>query len=46
MNERSQTISIAEMTKLLKDHNSFPSLISKDELSALFRLVNAKLFNS
>ena len=31
-NERSQTISIAEMTKLLRDHNTFPSLISKEEL--------------
>jgi hypothetical protein len=32
MNERSQTISIAEMTKLLKEHNAFPNLITKEEL--------------
>ena len=31
-NEKSQTISLGEMTKLLKDHNVFPNLINKDEL--------------
>lgn len=46
MNNRSHTISMAEVTKLLKDHNAFPTMINKDELAALFRLVNSKLFNS
>ena len=46
MNNRSHNISMAEVTKLLKDHNAFPNLINKDELSTLFRLVNAKLFNN
>lgn len=36
-NEKSQTINVAEMTKLLKDHDCFPKLISKAELSQLFR---------
>lgn len=43
-NEKSQTISLGEMTKLLRDHNVFPNLINKDELQAIFRLVNTKLF--
>lgn len=42
-NEKSQTISLGEMTKLLKDHNTFPNLISKEELQTLFRLVNTKI---
>ena len=33
------------MTKLLKDHGTFPSLITKEELATLFRLINNKLFN-
>ena len=44
LNERSQTISLGELTKLLKDHNVFPNLINKDELQTLFRLVNMKTF--
>jgi len=32
MNEKNQTINLAEMTKLLKDHNAFPNLINKEEL--------------
>lgn len=43
-NEKSQTISLGEMTKLLKDHNTFSNLISKDELQTLFKQVNAKLY--
>ena len=43
LNERSQTISLAEVTKLLKDHNAFPNLINKDELQTLFKLVNVKI---
>ena len=46
MNERSSTISLAEVTKLLKEHNFFPNMINKDELQTLFKLVNAKLFNN
>ena len=43
-NEKSQTISLGEMTKLLKDHNTFSNLISKDELQTLFKQVNVKLY--
>lgn len=32
MNDKLQTISVAEMTKLLKDHDIFPLLINKDEI--------------
>jgi len=45
LGEKLQTINFAEMTKLLKDHGTFPSLINKDELATLFRLINSKLFN-
>ena len=38
-------MNFAEMTKLLKDHQTFPSLITKEELQALFRLINMKLCN-
>lgn len=38
-------MNVAEMTKMLKDHNTFPNLINKDELQTLFRLINTKIFN-
>lgn len=44
LNEKSQTINSAEMTKLLKDHGTFPNLINKSELQQLFRQINSKLF--
>ena len=36
----SQILSFAEITKMLKDHGTYPQLISKDELSQMVRLVN------
>lgn len=36
---------MAEVTKMLKDHNTFPSLANKQELQHLFRLINTKLFS-
>lgn len=33
-------ISLAEITKMLRDHNTFPQLLTKDELSQLIRLIN------
>lgn len=41
--EKSQTISLGEATRLLKDHNTFPGLIDKEELQSLFKLVNMSL---
>jgi len=36
---------MAELTKLLKDHNTFPKMISKEQLAALIRVVNTKICN-
>jgi hypothetical protein len=33
-------INLAEITKMLKEHNTYPLLISKDEISSLIRLIN------
>lgn len=38
-------INVAEVTKMLKDHSTFPSLINKQELTQLFRLINTKMFS-
>lgn len=38
-------MSMAEMTKLLKDHETYPQLLNKDELQQLFRLINTKVVN-
>lgn len=35
-------LSFAEITKLLKDHATYPRLINKDELSQMVRIVNQK----
>ena len=34
------------MTKLLKDHNCMPQLISKEEVTSLFKLINTKLIEN
>jgi hypothetical protein len=39
LNKTSQ-INVAEVTNILKDHNTYPTLISKDEIQALIRLIN------
>ena len=35
-------ISLPEITKMLKEHNTFPLLIKKGELSSLIRMINIK----
>lgn len=45
LKQRIQQINHAEVTKLLKEHNTFPQLISKDEVQNLLRLINAKSTN-
>lgn len=42
----SETIGQAELIKLLKDHDSLPQLISKDEVCNLMRIINVQLKNS
>jgi hypothetical protein len=45
LGEKLNTINVAEITKLLKDHGTYPTLISKEEIQHLFRLINTKLFS-
>jgi len=33
-------INLAEVTKMLKEHNTYPFLIKKDEIAALIRMIN------
>jgi hypothetical protein len=40
MKGKTSQINLAEITKILKDHNTFPTLISKDEIASLIRLIN------
>lgn len=45
MGEKAQMINLPEMTKLLKDQGMLPAYISKDDLGALFRIINIKSGN-
>jgi hypothetical protein len=40
MGKKTSQINLAEITKILKDHNTYPQLISKDEIASLIRLIN------
>ena len=40
LGKKTQQINLAEITKILKDHNTYPLLISKDEIASLIRLIN------
>lgn len=42
LNKASENITLAEIMKMCKDHNLFPSLLSKDDISQIFRFVNLK----
>jgi len=42
MKMKTQQISIPEVTKMLRDHDTYPQLVKKDELQALFKLINMK----
>lgn len=37
---KTSQISLAEITKMLRDHNTYPTLLNKDELASLLRLLN------
>lgn len=40
MGKKTSQINLAELTKMLKDHNTYPTLLSRDELASLIRLIN------
>lgn len=40
MGLKTQQINLPEVTKMLRDHDTFPQLLKKDELQQLFRLIN------
>lgn len=43
LHSQAPTLSLAEITKMLKDHDTLPQLISKDELNTLVRMINMKI---
>jgi len=43
LKEKSEIISTAEVTKMLKDHNVESNMLNRDELATLLRLVNARM---
>lgn len=40
LGKKKDTINHPEITKMLKEHNTYPSLITKDEIASLIRLLN------
>ena len=46
LEEKHNTLNVAEATKLLKDHSAYPQLLNKEELLQLFRLINTKVYSS
>ena len=40
--QKTSHINQAEITKMLKEHNTYPLLISKDEIASLIRLINLR----
>ena len=40
MGKKTSQINQAEITKLLRDHDTYPKLVSKDEVQSLMRLIN------
>lgn len=43
MGQKLHSINVAEITKMLKDHNSIPKFITKETLAQIVRLVNTKI---
>jgi len=43
MGEKLHSINVAEITKMLKEHNSIPKFISKEVLTSLIRLINTQI---
>lgn len=41
-----ETMSLAEMIKLLKEHYALPALLQKQDVASLFRFVNTRLQSS
>jgi len=37
-----EVISLAEITKMMKDYSFYPQFVSKDDLARLVRMVNVK----
>lgn len=37
---RREQINLPEAIKMLKDHDTYPQLVSKDEMQQIFRLIN------
>lgn len=40
LKEKTKQINLSEITKMLKEHNTYPTLINKDEIAQLIRLLN------
>lgn len=40
MGKKTSQINLAELTKMLKDHNTYPTLLTRDELASMIRLIN------
>jgi len=43
LKQQQELISLAEVTKLMKEYNIYPQIVGKDDLFALMRLVNLKM---
>jgi hypothetical protein len=42
LKQADEQITLPEVTKLLRDHNSYPTIVSRDDLAQLFRLIQIK----
>lgn len=42
LNKQQENITLAEITKLYKDHDAYPQVLTKEDLVNLMRLVNTK----
>lgn len=42
MGRKTSQINLAELTKMLKEHNTYPTLLTRDELASLIRLINVR----
>lgn len=40
LNKQQEHITLAEITKMYKDHDTYPQVLSKDDLTNLVRLIN------
>ena len=42
MNKQQEHITLAELTKMFKDHDAYPQVLSKEDLTNLVRIINQK----